>query len=102
MEHRDGGVVLRLSGRLDADTAPLLIGALRALDEPWHGAVELDLEHVVAMDGVGIRLVLEAEAAALAEARPFRVSGLQASLKRRTPGGPWPPQQPTELDGAAS
>jgi anti-anti-sigma factor len=96
MEHRHGGVVLRLSGRLDVDTVPLLVGALRAVDEGRHGAVMLDLENVVAIDGVGIRLLLETEAALLTDGRPFEVSGLQASLRRRLPVGP----PPTELDGA--
>jgi anti-anti-sigma factor len=99
MEQLDGGVVLRLTGRLDAATVPVLTGALRAVDEGRHGAVLLDLEHVTEIDGAGIGLLLEAESAALAGGRAFEVSGLQASLRRRVPVGPWP-AQPTELDGA--
>jgi anti-anti-sigma factor len=100
MEHHDEGVVLRLSGRLDADTVAVLTGALRAVDEARHGTVRIDLEHVTAIDGVGIRLLLEAESAAAAEGRTVEVRGLQASLRRRAPFAP-PPSQPTELDGAA-
>jgi anti-anti-sigma factor len=101
VEHDNGGVVLRLTGRLDAGTVAVLAGALRAVDEARHGAVRIDLEHVSAIDGIGIRLLLEAEAAAMADGRTLAVSGLQASLRRRLPAQPRP-SQPTELDGAAS
>jgi anti-anti-sigma factor len=94
LEYLDGGVVLRLSGRLEAETVAVLAGALRAVDEARHGVVCLDLEHVTAIDGAGIRLLLEAESAAAADGRAFEVSGLPASLRRRAAVAP------PQLDGA--
>jgi anti-anti-sigma factor len=93
MDQHADGVVLHLAGRLDAGTAPVLAGALEAL-LGGRGPVSLDLERVVAIDGAGIDLLLDARTAAERNGHELAVTGLQESLRRRTAPAP-PPQAPS-------
>src|SRR5690242_16491560 len=98
MEQQSGGVILHLAGRLDAGTAPVLAGALEAL-LGGRGTVSLDLAHVVAIDGAGIDLLLDARTAADRNGHELAVTGLQESLRRRTPPAPPAERAPTAPSG---
>jgi len=97
LERTGGRVIMRLTGRLDAGSAPAVAGTLRGLRaEGSH--VEVDLAGVHAIDPTGITLLLDAEAAALGAGTSFAITGLPASLRRRdapaAPPGRSPPPPP--------
>jgi anti-anti-sigma factor len=81
----DGGVVLRLSGRLERATAALLEGALYALrGDPV--PVVLDLSDVDHIDSYGLDVLLEAESEGRRRRSPVDVIGVRESLRtRRSP-----------------
>lgn len=83
MECHDDGVVLRLAGRLDARTVPLLAGVLRAVLGGIWGPVDVDLEGVSSIDGAGIGVLLEAEEASQRDGHALAVSGVRESLRRQ-------------------
>lgn len=83
MVYQDEGVLLRLAGRLDSATVPLLDGVLRAVVGGLWGPVVVDLEGVTAIDGAGIAVLLEAETVSVRDGHALEVSGLQASLRLR-------------------
>jgi anti-anti-sigma factor len=70
----DGGVVLRLMGRLDRATVPLLDG-VRGETTP----VVVDLSGVDHIDSTGLSVLLEAEARVDGKA-PVEVTGVRESL----------------------
>jgi anti-anti-sigma factor len=81
----DGGVVLRLSGRLERATAPLLDGALHALRGEAVPVV-LDLTDVDHIDSYGLDVLLEAESEGRRRQWPVEVIGVRESLRaRRSP-----------------
>jgi anti-anti-sigma factor len=75
----DGGVHLRVSGKLDEATAPLLDGVLQALLADLTPAV-MDLSGVDHIDGRGLEFLLRAETAASVE-----ITGVPESLRERRP-----------------
>jgi anti-anti-sigma factor len=80
-----GGVLLRLSGRLDQETAALLDGVLRALRSE-RSPVTLDLTDVDHIDSHGLDVLLDAEADARARRASVEVIGIRESLRmRRSP-----------------
>jgi anti-anti-sigma factor len=77
----DGGVLLRLSGKLEHGTAALLEGILQALwDDP--SPVVVDLSHVDHIDSRGLDVLLAAEAGARRRRSPVEVVGIRESLRR--------------------
>ena len=80
-----GGVVLRVSGRLERATSALLDGVLRSLRrEP--GPVTVDLTEVDHIDSHGLEVLLEAEADARERRASVEVIGVRESLRlRRSP-----------------
>jgi anti-anti-sigma factor len=82
-EREDGGrVLLRVSGRLEATTAAVLDGVLRALRGD-QGPVTLDLTDVDHIDSHGLRVLLEAEAYARERRASIEVVGVRESLSLR-------------------
>ena len=80
-----GGVLLRVSGRLDQATAALLDGVLHALRaDGAHVTVDLrDVDHI---DSHGLEVLLAAEADARRRGRAIEVVGVRESLRsRRSP-----------------
>jgi len=78
----DGGVVLRLAGKLEHATAALLDGVLHALGaEPTR--VVLDLTGIEHIDTHGINLLLAAEDRARRDGSHVEVTGVQESLRAR-------------------
>ena len=80
-----GGVVLRVSGRLEQATSALLEGVLRSLrDDPAPVTVDLtDVDHI---DSHGLGVLLEAEAEARRRRALVEVIGVRESLRlRRSP-----------------
>jgi anti-anti-sigma factor len=80
----DGGVVLRVSGKLAEPTAPLLDGVLHALRAEATPLV-LDLAGVRHIDARGLDLLLAAEAAARRSGSTVEVTGVPESLRSRQP-----------------
>ena len=84
----DGGVILRLAGKLEHATAALLDGVLHALRaEPTR--VVLDLTGIEHIDTHGLDLLLEAEEKARRRGAQVEVTGVRESLRsrRRPPRG---------------
>ena len=80
-----GGVMLRVSGRLERATAAVLDGVLRALRSD-RGPVIVDLTDVDHIDSHGLEVLLEAEADARARRASVEVIGVRESLRlRRSP-----------------
>jgi anti-anti-sigma factor len=80
-----GGVVLRVSGRLERATAALLGGVLHALRSD-RSPVTVDLTDVDHIDSAGLDVLLEAEADARARSASVEVIGVRESLRfRRSP-----------------
>ncbi len=80
-----GGVLLKLSGRLERETAALLDGVLRALRSE-RSPVTLDLTDVDHIDSHGLDFLLDAEADARARRASVEVIGIRESLRtRRSP-----------------
>jgi anti-anti-sigma factor len=80
-----GGVLLRVSGRLEAATAGLLEGVLRSLRaDPAPVTVDLtDVDHI---DSHGLGVLLEAEEDARQRRASVQVVGVRESLRlRRSP-----------------
>jgi anti-anti-sigma factor len=80
-----GGVLLRVSGRLEAATAGLLEGVLRSLRaDPAPVTVDLtDVDHI---DSHGLGVLLEAEEDARRRRASVQVVGVRESLRlRRSP-----------------
>ena len=75
----DGGVHLRVSGKLDEATVPPLDGILQALRAELTPVV-MDLSGVEHIDGRGLQLLLQAEADASVE-----IIGVPESLRERRP-----------------
>jgi anti-anti-sigma factor len=75
----DGAVHLRVSGKLDEATAPLLDGALQALRAELT-PVLMDLSGVDHIDGHGLELLLHLETAETVE-----ITGVPESLRERRP-----------------
>jgi anti-anti-sigma factor len=82
LERRGRIVRLRMAGRLDAATAPLVSGTLDALRREA-ASIVLDLEAVHFIDATGIELLLGAEADARLDARSIEIVGVPQSLRRR-------------------
>jgi anti-anti-sigma factor len=80
----DGGVVLRVTGKLAEATAPLLQGVLHALRVEATPVV-LDLAGVRHIDAHGLELLLVAEAAARRSGSSVEVTGVPESLRSRRP-----------------
>jgi anti-anti-sigma factor len=81
----DGGVVLRLSGRLERATAALLDGVLHAVRAEAVPVV-LDLTDVDHIDSYGLDVLLEAESDERRRESPVEVIGVRESLRaRRSP-----------------
>jgi anti-anti-sigma factor len=80
----DGSVVLRLSGKLERATAPVLDGVLQALHTDVENVV-LDLAGVDHIDGRGLELLLEVEARARRSGTSVEVTGIRESLRERRP-----------------
>jgi anti-anti-sigma factor len=80
----DGGVVLRLSGKLEHATAPVLEGVLRALRSDVENVV-LDLTGVDHIDGRGLALLFEVEDDARRSGSSLEVTGVRESLRERRP-----------------
>jgi anti-anti-sigma factor len=78
----DGGVVLRVTGKLADATAPLLEGVLHVLRVDAVPVV-LDLAGVRHIDAHGLELLLEAEAAARRRGSSVEVTGVPESLRSR-------------------
>ena len=85
-ERRDGGgVLLRVSGRLEQTTAALLDGVLRSLRRD-PGPVTVDLTDVDHIDSDGLGVLLDAEAEARERGASVDVIGVRESLRlRRSP-----------------
>jgi anti-anti-sigma factor len=83
----EGGVMLRLSGKLERATAPVLDGVLRSLRGDV-GNVVLDLTGVDHIDGRGLELLLEVEADARRTGASIEVTGIRESLRERRPPEP--------------
>jgi anti-anti-sigma factor len=80
----DGGVQLRVSGKLEQGTAPLLEGVLHALRSEATPVV-LDLEGVDHIDGRGLDMLLAAEMEARRNGSWVDVVGVRESLRERRP-----------------
>lgn len=80
----DGGVRLRVSGKLEQATAPLLDGVLLALRSEATPVV-LDLEGVDQIDARGLDMLLAAEIEARRSGSWVEVVGVRESLKERRP-----------------
>ncbi len=81
----DGGVLLRVSGRLDQATAALLDGVLHALRTDG-APVTVDLRDVDHIDSHGLDVLLAAEADARRRGAAIDVVGVRESLRsRRSP-----------------
>jgi anti-anti-sigma factor len=80
----DGGVRLRVSGKLEQATAPLLDGVLHALRAEATPVV-LDLEGVDHIDGRGLDMLLTAEMEARRTGSWVEVVGVRESLRERRP-----------------
>jgi anti-anti-sigma factor len=78
----DGSVNLRVSGKLEQATAPLLEGVLQALHDEVTPVV-IDLSGVEHIDRHGLDLLLTAEAAA--HGSSVEVIGVPESLRARRP-----------------
>jgi anti-anti-sigma factor len=80
----DGGVVLRVSGKLERSTAALLDGILQAL---WAdpSPVTLDLTKVDQIDSRGLDILLGAEASARERNASVAVVGVRESLRAHRP-----------------
>ncbi|MGH2947763.1 MAG: STAS domain-containing protein [Solirubrobacteraceae bacterium] len=74
-----GGAVIRMAGKLDRATAPLLGGMLSALRGETETVV-IDLSGVDHIDGTGLALLLHAEAQPDGWA-PVEVTGVRESLR---------------------
>jgi anti-anti-sigma factor len=81
----DGSVLLRVSGKLERATAPLLAGVLHALrSDP--APVVVDLTDVDQIDSHGLDVLLNAEADARRRRRSVQIIGVRESLRaRRSP-----------------
>ena len=80
-----GGVLLRVSGRLEQATAALLDGVLHALRADG-APVTVDLRDVDHIDSHGLEVLLAAEADARRRGAPIDVVGVRESLRsRRSP-----------------
>jgi anti-anti-sigma factor len=77
-----GGVLLRVSGRLEQTTAALLDGVLRSLRQD-PGPVTVDLTDVDHIDSHGLGVLLEAEADARERRASVEVVGVRESLRLR-------------------
>jgi anti-anti-sigma factor len=77
-----GGVLLRVSGRLERATAALLDGVFHALRKD-HSPVTVDLAGVDHIDSHGLAVLLQAEADARKRRGSVEVVGVRESL--RTP-----------------
>src|SRR5687767_7231184 len=77
-----GGVVLRVSGRLEEATSALLDGVLRSLRQD-PGPVTVDLTDVDHIDAHGLGVLLEAEAEARRRRASVEVIGVRESLRLR-------------------
>lgn len=86
----DGGVVLRVSGKLEHATAPLLDGVLNALRAEVTPVV-VDLSGIEHIDGRGLELLLAAEEEAARRGSSVEVTGVPESLRDRRP--PFPQDQ---------
>jgi anti-anti-sigma factor len=80
----DGGVLLRVSGKLEEATVPLLEGVLHALRSEATPVV-LDLEGVDHIDGRGLDMLLAAELEARRNGSSVDVVGVRESLRERRP-----------------
>jgi anti-anti-sigma factor len=80
----DGGVMLRVTGKLAQATAPLLEGVLHALRAEATPVV-LDLAGVRHIDAHGLDLLLEAETEARRHGASVQVTGVPESLRSRRP-----------------
>jgi anti-anti-sigma factor len=80
----EGGAVLRVSGKLDHATAPLLEGVLRSLRAET-SVIVLDLAGVQQIDARGLDLLLTAEAEAGRSGSTVEVTGVRESLQSRRP-----------------
>ena len=80
----DGGVALRLTGKLADATAPLLEGVLHVLRND-SVPVLMDLAGVRHIDARGLDLLLEAEAEARRRGATVEVKGVPESLRSRRP-----------------
>ena len=80
----DGGVVLRVSGKLDHATAPLLEGVLQSV-RVESSVIVLDLAGVEQIDARGLDLLLAAEAEAGRSGSSVEVTGVGESLRSRRP-----------------
>lgn len=84
-EREAGGVLLRVSGRLERATAALLDGVLNALRAEG-ASVTIDLRDVDHIDSHGLEVLLAAEAAARRRGAAVEVVGVRESLRsRRSP-----------------
>lgn len=85
-EKRPGGeVLLRVSGRLEQATAPLLSGVLQWITGEASRVV-LDLTAVDHIDSHGLDVLLDVDAAAAGRSTAVEVVGIQESLlARRSP-----------------
>jgi anti-anti-sigma factor len=75
-----GGVLLRVSGRLERATVAVLDGVLRALRSD-RAPVTVDLTDVDHIDSHGLDVLLEAEADARARGTSVEVIGVRESLR---------------------
>ena len=73
-EHRDGRVVVRLSGELDAATAPRLHSRLTDNAHTDVRQVVIDLEAVEFIDSTGLRALLQSREHVVAAGRAFAVT----------------------------
>jgi anti-anti-sigma factor len=81
-QHRDGHVVVRVSGELDAATAPRLLEGLTARADASVRRVELDVAGVGFIDSTGLRALLESRERALAAGTRFRLANPSAAALR--------------------
>jgi anti-anti-sigma factor len=78
----DGVVLLKVTGRLEHATAPLLDGVLHALRAEITPVI-VDLSGVDHIDGRGLELLLKAETEALRDGSSVEVIGVPESLRDR-------------------
>ena len=81
-QRRDGHVVVRISGELDAATAPRLLAGLTSSTDPTVGRVELDVADVGFIDSTGLRALLESRERVLAAGSRLIVTNPSAAAVR--------------------
>jgi anti-sigma B factor antagonist len=78
----DAGVVLYVSGELDATTSPRLREELVSLIDGGVAALDLDLSELGFVDSVGLSVLVSAHHRARSEGVPYRLVNVAAGCRR--------------------